>query len=772
MVGSEGLAAARNAVTSIATPRIVPTEEPRMRHASCIALCLSFAACASTVRDEIQHASYLAHVAAADSALRLGELAEFRRWTQGAPENERNFEWRWLAARQDQSQETTALDVGPVLSLDVGPDDAALAVAAGDGTILVLERASKRELWRAKLHTDAVTSVRFDRRGERLVTASRDRTVKVWDAKSGALLVDFKKHPFPVWAAAFSADGSQVASCSYERPPGRSVIGSVRIWDARTGDELRQLEGGVKPLSSIEFSPDGKALACGSWGFCVYFWGLESGGEPRSFAMPDEGKYNAIDALEFSPDGTLVAAAAKDDTARVWRVADGELVASLRGHANFVNAIRFSPDGARIATAAADETLRLWNARDGSLAETLRGHTEGVRSLAFSRDGTRLVSGGNDGTLREWDPRSDAYDWKVLHATAAAYSSIFSKDGTRLFTCSYDGRVQIWSTATWALLANFVAHPSDKSCHGLALSPDGSTLYTASYDGTVGVFDTVTLEELGRLQHENGLYTLRLSPDGSVLAVAQMNGTVVTWDTTSRTKLGEIAAGKSACHDLGFSRDGRLLAACSDAKALGLWDVATHTLVRELELGTTTAHTCWFTRDGERLIVGDGSGNVHVWRTSDWSREHTIPCFNNSIDRLSESPDGSRIVAASRHLALVDPKRGVLVSVVRPHAGSSWHVDWSPDGHVIASAAQSDGIGLTDDRPIALRLAAQAEADAHARAALTWASEVLATSGRSLGELRDELRRDASLSAEERDARLAALTLAANSPPVSGLGYL
>ncbi|MCK6445243.1 MAG: hypothetical protein L6Q99_02530 [Planctomycetes bacterium] len=112
------------------------------------------------------------------------------------------------------------------------------------------------------------------------------------------------------------------------------------------------------------------------------------------------------------------------------------------------------------------------------------------------------------------------------------------------------------------------------------------------------------------------------------------------------------------------------------------------------------------------------------------------------------------------------------MAIVRPHAGSSWHVDWSPDGHVIASAAQSDGIGLTDDRPLAARLAAQRAAVERMVAARRWVERELDVSRRSPSELSDALRQDPALSPEEREARLAALTSALAGIRDQVLGYL
>jgi len=74
----------------------------------------------------------------------------------------------------------------------------------------------------------------------------------------------------------------------------------------------------------------------------------------------------------------------------------------LEGHTDYVLSVVFSPDGKLLASGSPDETVKLWRVSDGELIHTLEGHTDYVLSVTFAPDGTRLASGSGDGTIRLW----------------------------------------------------------------------------------------------------------------------------------------------------------------------------------------------------------------------------------------------------------------------------------------------------------------------------------------------------------------------------------
>src|SRR5262249_49231704 len=108
---------------------------------------------------------------------------------------------------------------------------------------------------------DRVTRVAFSADGARLVSASGDRTVRLWDAATGECLRVFRGHTDEVFAAVFHPDGGRIASAGRDRV--------IRIWDPESGAELARLQGHTDYVFSLAFSPDGATLVSGSGDYTV-----------------------------------------------------------------------------------------------------------------------------------------------------------------------------------------------------------------------------------------------------------------------------------------------------------------------------------------------------------------------------------------------------------------------------------------------------------------------------------------------------------------------
>lgn len=236
-----------------------------------------------------------------------------------------------------------------------------------------------------------VRSLAFSADGSQIVTGSYDKVVRLWRVSDGLLLREFKGHAAWVQAVALAPDGKTLASASDD--------GTVRLWGVSDGTLLKTLSKDTGGVRALAFSPNGEILATGGFDKKVRLLSVPDGTLLRTL----EGHTDWVRCLAFSPDGETLASGGFDTTARLWRVADGRLLSSLNGHTSSVLGLAFSPDGKILATGSVDTTLRLWRVSDGLPVRVLAGHKDFVFSVAFAPDGKTLASGSVDNTVRLWD---------------------------------------------------------------------------------------------------------------------------------------------------------------------------------------------------------------------------------------------------------------------------------------------------------------------------------------------------------------------------------
>ena len=108
-----------------------------------------------------------------------------------------------------------------------------------------------------------------------MLSGSWDKTIKLWDAATGALIRTFEGHSDGVWSVAFSPDGDRVLSGSDDK--------TIKLWDAATGALIRTFEGHSGGVMSVAFSPDGARVLSGSEDKTIKLWDAATGALIRTF---------------------------------------------------------------------------------------------------------------------------------------------------------------------------------------------------------------------------------------------------------------------------------------------------------------------------------------------------------------------------------------------------------------------------------------------------------------------------------------------------------
>lgn len=298
------------------------------------------------------------------------------------------------------------------------------------------------------------------------------------------------------------------------------------------------LEGHKGPVLSVAFSPDGSLIASGSVDNTVRLWRVYEENLLRTMT----GHTFPVQVLDFSPNGVTLVTGSTDGLVRAWQVSNGQLTRSFIGHAGKILDIKFSADGRHLASSAEDFTVRIWNPSNGRLFRIVDEGMTMVNQLAFTADSNQLAWVEEDGSIR-FSSVMDGGWIRYLHDLNSAATSIAISPDQALLAVGYeDGRLQLWSLPEGDLIQTIAAHRARIT--GLEFSGDERWLASSSKDSRLRLWELVQTdpsEENASPQplqmipvrtyegHQGGVNCLSFSPRGDRLASAGQDGTVRFW---------------------------------------------------------------------------------------------------------------------------------------------------------------------------------------------------------------------------------------------------
>lgn len=566
----------------------------------------------------------------------------------------------WDAATGERIGEPLTIDDTDhnVSTIVIPYDDEPFVLTAVDDVVFPWDLDTLTPRWRPMLHDFWINSIDFSPDSRWIVAASNDGMARVWDSETGMPIsrpmTVCEGYSDEVIAAVFSPDGRYVATACDN--------GTAKIWNPATGDLVSSplTSEDADSIDSIRFSPDSKWIVIAgetdSFGDTASIYEVESGALiAEGFSHDDEVYY-----AEVSPDGRFIVTASADETARIWDINTGDLICDPLQHNEYaeVSHAIFSPDGKWVATAADDGEVRVWKIANGQPEGPVMALFDEVVSLQYSDDGAWLFAITVKGRgfvvdTKTGDPRMN----KMGHGSEITALAC-SPDGAWLVSGADSGRAKVWETTTGKERYATRWNQESRDILDVSFSGDSSLVAIASEDwesgekGVIEVFDFVRGRVVGQpLVFDTLVNSVSFHPNKRRIVTSSDDGVAEVWDIDTGTPVGKAMRHDGLVLEARYDRTGTMIVTASDDKSARIWDANSGDPLSWPMNHSGEVYSASFSADGKWVITWDGE-MAYAWAIPILTQE-----LASSIQHAEFSPDGQRVL-------------------MKELSGSVWFWDW------------------------------------------------------------------------------------------------
>jgi len=313
-------------------------------------------------------------------------------------------------------------------------------------------------------HTDQITCLKTSLEDPNLLlSGSRDRTINVWQldretdsSYRGTVVRKLEGHHHIVEDIDLSTDGQYCLSASWDR--------TLRLWHLASGEVTKKFHGHTGDVLSCAFSPENRIIISGSRDRTVRLWNTIA--ENKWTTQDEESHKDWVTCVRFSPqaDSNVIVSGGWDKQVKVIDINARKVRFELKGHKTHINTVTVSPDGSLCASGDKSGMAMLWDLNEGKALSHLDAQSQ-INDLCFSPNRYWLCAATASGVIKIWDLESklvvaelelndvDLDDnmagnsnrrKKTKKQPASCNCICWSQDGRTLFAGYSDSIIRIW----------------------------------------------------------------------------------------------------------------------------------------------------------------------------------------------------------------------------------------------------------------------------------------------------------------------------------------
>ena len=439
----------------------------------------------------------------------------------------------------------------------------------------------------------------------------------------------------------------------------------------------------------IALSPDGKLLATSHGDTKIRLWQIADGKNLLTLKAHQGWAF----ALAFSPDGEILASGGHDNLVKLWDVQTGECLQTLNEHAALIWCVSFSPDGKTASSSSSDNSIRLWDIHSGKCLKVFQAHTKCVHSVAFSADGSTLVSGSKDGDVRLWDIATGKCIQTLPDNQEFVVSAQLSPNGKIVAAVGgyNEHTLRIWDIEEGRCIQKLYGHTG--LIFSVCFIGDSHLIATASYDCDIRLWDLEQGTCIKILQgHTGRINAIAFDADEKLLISGSLDSSLCFWDVSKGVCVKTVCGNSIKTQSLGFAPNRQILATGASDGSIHLWDIASKYLKKMLLGHTDIVWSIGFSPDGKILATGSDDNTIKLWNIDNCDCITTLQGDTSKIKSVTFSPDGKTLAAVGedKNIELWNIHKRKVIKTLVGQSDVIWSASFSPIG--ILATGDWDGV--------------------------------------------------------------------------------
>lgn len=514
-----------------------------------------------------------------------------------------------------ETEETTSIEVEPVLSVAFSPD----------GKSLVSTTVESLCIWDLEKGTCGSIGLKEGlepQNANAIFSPDGDKVAFIFDNIIG--VVDVKKNGR---AKEFGYDDSKYVSLAY-CDNGKHIVtvseyGEIKIWDVEKRQAIYVDKSVLRNVNHVTFDAKGFRAGLVVDGKTIVVQNLK----PEWITRMSVVSRGLIGSIAYSPDGKYLVSGSVEcekDVLVVENVNTGQVLKFFSGHTDRIWSVSYSPDGGKIVSSSYDGTVRVWDIEKGKCIKTLTiafvvNEPTAATYAVFSPDGQKVAAATYNGYVVVWSINCNRILYKLKHSSNPVWSVSFSSDGKSLASSSLDRDVKIWNVETGCLTNVLKGHTD--SVNSVDFSPEGKYLLSAGSDKTAIIWDLAT----GKILKKMGMTASGNTPFPATVKTKKQNDTLQLINYAE--KLGLMGKQIKGMPSAFYSSDGKYIVSTLFFDTLTIWASETGQEVLSLSGYTDSVNCVRFSPKGNQIASVSADGIMIVWN---------YPSLQELIDQTQE----------------------------------------------------------------------------------------------------------------------------------------